>query len=319
MKILLLVQKEQRVILDRLYEAIGKHAGEMDIRWLTRDEMSNLERYFQQHIDVTQYERIVMMLRFKRIIRQVRFLRTVPNLVIPENDACQNYIAGSKYAGKFSWLYRNVPWIRVIVTGHHAEQKLKREGHDAVFVVKGYDPALLKNLKYERDIELAFVGSLQSGVYAGRKNILEALAKVEPLQLLRTKSGAEYEATLNRIRFFVSCDKGFDEYMQKNFEAMAAGCVLLAWRQGDGEEEALGLRDMENIVLYSSIDELRSKLNELRADLVRAEAIAAAGQKLAEEKFTIDRWGAGIVDAMRAPLRKPEDYPLSFWQKWLML
>ena len=37
---------------------------------------------------------------------------------------------------------------------------------------------------------------------------------------------------------------------------MAAGCVLLAWQQGNGEE-GLGLRDMENIVLYTSLEECR--------------------------------------------------------------
>ena len=66
---------------------------------------------------------------------------------------------------------------------------------------------------------------------------------------------------LNRIRFFVSADIGMGEYMIKNFEAMACGCVLLAYDQGELENEALGFIDMHNIVLYRRLDELRDKLS----------------------------------------------------------
>ena len=85
MKVLFLVQKEQRAILDRLYEGVAAHC-ECDLRWLTSDEQRNLRRYFREHVDVTQYERIIFFLRFKQEIRQAGFIRTVPNLVILEHD-----------------------------------------------------------------------------------------------------------------------------------------------------------------------------------------------------------------------------------------
>jgi hypothetical protein len=37
----------------------------------------------------------VFFLRFKQEIRQVAFIRTIPNLVILEHDAYQNYIPAS--------------------------------------------------------------------------------------------------------------------------------------------------------------------------------------------------------------------------------
>ena len=82
MKVLFLVQKEQRVILDRLYDSIARHAGDCDTRWLSSDEQANLKRYFREQVDISRYDRIVFFLRFKKEMRQWRFIRTLPNLVI---------------------------------------------------------------------------------------------------------------------------------------------------------------------------------------------------------------------------------------------
>ena len=148
--------------------------------------------------------------------------------MILEHDAYQNYIP-CKYTGKFSAHYRQLPWARVISSGYMVSERLRREGFDAVFVPKGYDEQLLTDQGRERDIELAFVGSTGSVAYSGRKALLDELGQVENLVVTRTKSGEDYCNTLNRIRFFVSADVGMGEYMIKNFEAMACGCVLLAY------------------------------------------------------------------------------------------
>ena len=83
MKVLFLVQKDQRAILDRLYEGVAAHC-DCDIRWLSSDEQRHLRRYFHREVDVSRYDRIVFFLRFKQEIRQVSFIRTLPNLVILE-------------------------------------------------------------------------------------------------------------------------------------------------------------------------------------------------------------------------------------------
>lgn len=309
MKVLFLVQKEQRAILDRLYDGIAEHC-ECDLRWLTSDEQANLRRYFHEHVDVSKYDRILFFLRFKKEMRQVSFIRSVPNLVILEHDAYQNYIP-CKYTGKFSAHYRRLPWARVISSGFMVSERLRQEGFDAVFVPKGYDQTLLHNLQGVRDIELAFVGSTGSVAYSGRKALLDELAQVEDLLVTRTKSGDDYLNTLNRIRFFVSADVGMGEFMIKNFEAMACGCVLLAYDQGAGEGAALGLVDMVNVVLYKDIPELRRKLSRLREEPELASAIARAGQELAERRYSFAAIGAAIVDAMQPPLRHQEAQ--GFW------
>lgn len=311
MKVLFLVQKEQRAILDRLYEGIGAEC-DCDIRWLTDAEQDDLRGYFKRHVNVEHYDRILFFLRFKKEIRQVGFIRSLPNLVILEHDAYQNYIP-CKYTGKFSKHYRQLPWARVITSGAVVTRRLCDEGVDAVFVPKGYDQALLHNEQRPRDIELAFVGSLRSVAYSGRKAMLESLAAVEDLVVTRTKSGEEYSQTLSRIRFFVSADVGMGEYMIKNFEAMACGCVLFAYDQGEEENQALGFVDMHNIVLYRDLVELRAKLHQLRDQPELADAISRNGQQLAESRFTFHALGEVIVQSMRAPLR-PRSLP-GWWER----
>ena len=316
MKLLFLVQKEQRIILDRLYDAVADNS-ECDIRWLSSSEQSNLRKYFKQHVKSEKYDRIVLFLRFKKELRQISFIKTVPNLVILEHDAYQNYIP-CKYTGMFSKYYQSLSWARVLCSGAVVTRRLQGEGVDAVFVPKGYDQELLKNLHLPRDIELGFIGSTKSIAYSQRRDFLEQLSEKENLLAKRTKSGDEYLQTLNRIRFFVSADMGMGEYMIKNFEAMACGCVLFAFSHGAEENQALGFKDMENIVLYSSIEEFQEKLAVLRTDSVLAERIAECGQLLAEEHYTFAAIGEKIVQAIEPALRiQPEP---SFWLKlrnWL--
>ncbi|WP_095127437.1 glycosyltransferase [Pseudomonas sp. Irchel s3h14] len=311
MKVLFLVQKEQRAILDRLYDGIAEHC-DCDKRELTSAEQDDLRGYFRKHVDVTRYDRIVFFLRFKKEIRQVRFIQTLPNLVILEHDAYQNYIP-CKYTGKFSAYYRKLPWARVISSGFMVADRLREEGFDAVFVPKGYDQSLLQDQGRERDIELAFVGSTNSVAYSGRKALLDELARVEPLVVTRTKSGEEYCDTLNRIRYFVSADVGMGEFMIKNFEAMACGCVLLAYDQGTAESSALGLHDMHNVVFYQSIPQLQEKLARLRADPELAQRIARNGRELVVGQFSFAHIGKRIVEELEPALRPHA--PLSLLEK----
>ncbi|MDX2353594.1 glycosyltransferase [Stutzerimonas xanthomarina] len=301
MKVLFLVQDEQRIILDRLYDAVAAEC-DCDVRRLGRKDQANLRRYFAREIDVSAYDRILMFLRFKQEIRQANFISTLPNVVILEHDAYQNYIP-SKYIGRFSSHYRKMPWVRVLVSGKGIARRLHEEGFDACFVPKGYDGQAMRDLGGVRDIELGFLGSTKSDAYSGRRALLETLAEREQLTMARTQSGDDYLHMLNRIRFFVSADMGMGEYMIKNFEAMACGCVLLAYDHGVEETEAIGFLDMQNVVLYRSVDELCEKLSVLRTDAKVAQQIADRGRRMAESRYRFEQIGQMIFEAVKPPLR----------------
>ncbi|KAF3981533.1 MAG: glycosyltransferase family 1 protein [Methylococcales symbiont of Hymedesmia sp. n. MRB-2018] len=306
MQVLMLVIDEQRYQLESLYESVAKNC-DLDLCRLSSKQQANLSAYFKKNVGVAKYERIILFLRFKKMFKQTAFIRRIPNLVILEHDACQNYYPESKYKGKFSQHFAALPWARVLVSSVTLADKLKKEGADAHFVPKIYDSSLLRNKHQQRTIDLGFIGSTQNDIYRKRRAFLEQAREQLGLFITRTRSGKEYLEMLNKIRFFLSADIGFGEYMAKNFEAMACGCVLLAYSQGEKEEKALGFEDMVNVVLYTDITELEEKLTLLREDPQLVSSIAKNGQTLVEAAFSSDSVGSKIVDAITPMLREKDD------------
>ena len=294
---------KSHLVADTLRQCLAHH-GPCEVRQLLRKEQQNLEKYFRKHVTAGAYERIILFLCLKTGIEQARFLRTVPNIVFMEYDAFENYLDFFWLYGRYSRFYRTMPWARLIVSGHGLARRLQQEGFDAVFLPKGYDHLLIKNLRRQRDIELGFIGNTQYYVYRERKRLLQQLAQHEKLHLATTVSGLPYLQYLNRIKFFVTADANFGEYMLKDFEAMACGCVLFAQDRGAAENQALGLRDMEHLVLYRSLKELREKLAHLRRHPEVAQQIAAAGEAFVAEKYSWDVTAARFVQLVQAPLRE---------------
>lgn len=298
MKVLALSSAGREPDLSCVYERLGQ-CVQLELRILGKDEQRNLRRYLGD-VDLGRYDRLLVDLHFKNIHRQTAFLREIPGLLIYEEDACQNYLDNSRWRGKFSRFYRKLPNARVVVTGASVAERLRGEGFNVHFIPKGYDPRTVYIEPAERDVELGFIGRTASAAYAGRKQLLDQLAAEEPLQVLRTAPGQPYREMLNRIRYFVSADVGLGEYMAKNFEAMACGCVLLAWRQGS-EEPAIGLEDGTHLLLYSSLDELRAHLSSLRGDPVRARAIADQGCRFVESNLSHTRLAERLIEVLKQP------------------
>lgn len=305
LKCLFLVQDEQKIILEHYYNSLKDNLANLEIRRLSSKEQANLELYFTENVVSSDYDRIIIFLRFKKELAQVSFIQKIPNLVILEHDSYQNYMQGCKYKGKFSKYYRKLVWAKILVSGNTVCQKLQDEGFDAHFVPKGYDSELLEDLGKERSIECGFIGGLKNSTYTYRKKFLESLV-ADPigLEIMQTKPGQEYLEAMNKIKFFISADIGFGEYMIKNFEAMACGCILFTFSHGDSENEAIGFKDLKNVVLYSSKEELLEKLNLLRSDEDLCHKISKAGKLLAQN-YTWDKIAKKAASVIESPLRTP--------------
>ncbi|SDS88525.1 glycosyltransferase family protein [Pseudomonas oryzae] len=306
MRVLWLIQSYEVHAFDLLAEALREHA-EVELVRLDADEQDDLAATLRR-FDFARYDRVMTTLRTKKEMRQWRVLRTVPNLVVFEYDACQNYLAGGKYQGRFSRHYRRLGGPRLIVSGAEVARRLAAEGFDAHFLPKGYDSRSIYPRDVERDIFLGFIGRLDARVYQGRKAFIERQVDAHGLQVLRTAPGEDYARSLSRIRIFVSADIGLGEYMAKNFEAMAAGCLLMTYDQGELEDRATGLVDMHNVVLFRDESEFEGKLARLVADPPLVERIAAAGAALARERFAYDRMGTRLADCLRQPLLPRSTY-----------
>jgi hypothetical protein len=208
--------------------------------------------------------------------------------------------------------------VRVLVSNRTCEAAFNSAGIDCGYLPKCADERRLEPTHAARDIEFGFIGRTRSPVYSGRRTFLQGLQESLPIQVLRTAEGDfhGYNALLHRIRFFISADIGFQEYMFKNFEAMAAGCVLIAKRQPEVEQTALGFEDMTNVVLYDEVTELIAKARLLQGDPARADAIAASGRSLVLARHTMARRAEELFSLLQAPIRQP--VPLS-WREHIRL
>ena len=313
MRILVITAERRLPDLSYVHELLSVN-HKVDVQVLSRKQQANLRRTLS-HIDFSAYDRILFDVLFRYLRRQAPFIRSLPcPVVIYEEDACTNYFAHSKRYRQFSHFYRVVPGTRIIVTGASVAERLRAEGFDAHFLCKGYDERkIYREINTPRDIELGFIGRIGSNAYAERKRLLESLQACEPLQMLRTEPGEAYRRMLNRIRYFIGADVQFGEYMAKNFEAMACGCVLLAWRQGS-EEPAIGLQHGQHLLLYSCLDELREHLTRLREDPQLASRIAEQGRLFAEQHLSFSRLAQGLENLTIAPFAAPPPPP-GLWLK----
>ncbi|UVM39296.1 glycosyltransferase [Pseudomonas sp. B21-017] len=316
MKVMLLVMDEQRVILDRLYEIVQQNCADCVVYRLSKLQQMKLGPFLAS-VNYQNFDRVVIFSRVKRLAPQVSVLKCIPGLIFLEHDAYQNYMPDSKYRRVYSRLYRRLPSSRVLVSGAVVARRMQAENIDAVFVSKGYDEQMLHNMDGVRDIPIGFLGSLKSTEYAQRKAVLESLARRTGMLVTRTQSGAEYLETLNRIKIFVSADIGMGEFMIKNFEAMACGCVLLAWSQGE-EDELLGFQDMHNTVFYRSEEEAVEKLKLLESDPALASRIASNGQAFAESQYSFARVGRTLAVEIQREMR-PWRPPSAFTRLWVKL
>lgn len=286
LRLLWLIQYNEPHAFEVVADSLRKYM-DVDIRRLSSDEQANLKKYFKDHVVLEDHDRIMTILRSKKEMRQSKFMSTIPNHIVLEYDACQNYMKSSKYFGKFSKHFKKLDGSRIIVSGFGIKNTLKAEGFDSYFIPKGYDDTNIYNMNLERDIELGFIGKLQNkgSVYDLRKAMLENIKENSTLQILRTEWGSSYSDMLNRIRIFVSADVGLGEYMAKNYEAMAAGCLLMTYSQGHEENKAVGFVDGLNVVTYSSLEEFLDKLAWLKSNPDEINRIASNGNKLALEQF----------------------------------
>lgn len=283
MRILVLSTSPRQPDNHLLWEGLSELA-DLEIRYFSKQEQKDLGLLLRQ-FDFSVYDRVICDLLFRYLVREWRLLSRISGLLIYEEDACQEFIENSKWNGSFSRFYRKLPHARIVVTGFAVCQRYREMGIDAHFLPKGFDSSKLYDMSIVRDITLGFVGRLDSDTYRERREFLLRAERTYGLKILRAEPGDDYRNLLNRIKIFVSADIGLGEYMAKNFEAMACGCALLAFRQGHGEEEALGIESGSQVMLYESQKQFERLVEKLTSDQMLVDAISNAGKTLTVQHF----------------------------------
>lgn len=279
MRVLIINRLERARALDTLYDGVAERLEDVTVIKLSKLQIDNLPKTLES-MDFRGYDRVLFDIPVRRAAHALRQLNQIPGLIYYEEDAYQEFMGVSKFHGEFLNFFKALGGAPVIVTGYNVASYLNANGVPAHCIPKAYDDRHLLDFNGVRDVDIAFVGRVNNKVYSERKRVLDAMAAAVGLQMLRTETADEYLALLNRIRCFFSADIGFDEYMAKNFEAMACGCLLIAKRQ-PSEDVRLGFIDMVNVVHYDTAEEAIEKYRLLQADPARLAAIARAGEELA--------------------------------------
>lgn len=255
---------------------------------------------FLRKIPLEQYQAVWMDIGFKYMHEAVEQINRCRHTVFYEEDAVQDDLDTSPWKDRFSAFYHQIDSSTLFTTGLSASESLKQKGVPNRLSIKGYDPEQLFRIEeIDKTIAAGFIGSTNASVYQSRKQLIDHLIDRDALTVCDPVDyGRPYRELLNRIQVFVSADIGLGEYMAKNFEAMACACVLLAYRQKNGEEERLGLISGENCFLYSTPNEALAIIEELRRDPEQRRRVAYAGQQLAQQSFSFDRIAKDIGDAL---------------------
>ncbi len=267
-----------------------------DVITVSSRHQADLESLLRAH-DLRGYDRVVVDLKWRYLRRQHRTLASIPRLVIHEFDAFWNFVRESPYFMDFERVYHRLPRFRLLCCGWHVRDRFRSQGLDTKSVDKSFDESIILDTGAQRDIPVGFIGRVDGPVYRERRRMLEGIRQHLPVSMLRTRSAEEYVHTLNRIRIFISADAAMHEYTAKNFEAMAAGCLLVAYRQG-GEDRHLGFRDMENVVLYRTADEAVAKIQLLLRNPELAETIAQQGRTHVRQRFTSAERDRRLISAV---------------------
>ncbi len=277
----------------------------VDVILLDEEKQTKLNEVM--NIETLQkYDRVVLDLKWGLIKRQRTFISRIPNLIIHEYDACSNFMSFSGGYRKFEHFYHRLGPFRLICTSSTVSTWFRDQGLDVVFVPKAFDSNYLCHLKVERDIEFGFIGTQDNPHYKYRNKMLKTFLKYIPLLIKQTQSKEEYLETLNRINFFISADVGMHEYMIKNFEALSCGCILVAYRQGR-EEEALGFKDMDNVVLYSTPEEALQKITYLQQNTTEAEKLRRRGMDHVNANFTVAKRDERLFHALEGEIKSHKD------------
>lgn len=141
MRVLILTHTPRSPDLTAMFSRLGELCP-TDVHVLDKTKTRHLKA-FLRGLDLSAYTRILVDLPFKYLHTQAAVLAHLPGVLLYEEDACQNYLAGSKWYGAFSRFYRQLPAARIVVTGASVARRLREEGFAATFLAKGYDARLL--------------------------------------------------------------------------------------------------------------------------------------------------------------------------------
>ncbi|PID65534.1 MAG: hypothetical protein CR977_00925 [Gammaproteobacteria bacterium] len=307
MKVLLLTNGDSEDIYGEFYTGLHKQIGSMDMRRLGQSEQQNLKSYFQHHIELSKYDRVIIDLNFDIIVSQLRFFRQLENLVFFDSTACFDNMPDTPHYQQHSKFYKKMPWVRVIVTSYQTMKHFQQQDIDAWCVPEGYNTQKYTGSSKKRDIDLILINNKYTESSPPRNEFIAALKTHYPEVVIEDNIDGNINR-LNRSRIAICADMGAGEYSGTVFAAMASGCMVMCYDQGCDESRDIGLRDMENIVLFKYFEDFCDKITYLKQHPEMINKIAESGHAFAVANHQQPALGQQAAKYIGASMRKMKDY-----------
>lgn len=161
----------------------------------------------------------------------------------------------------------------------------KDAGIEAKWVPIGCDPEMHKDLKIERKLDIAFVGT------EGKKNPRGELLKVLARRYHNGYIGRADPRLMSNI--YSSAKIGFnysinDDINMRMFEVLSCGALLVTNRIRGGSGFNDLFREGENVVTYNGPDELFDRIDFYLSHSEERKKIAERGHSLAVSRYTYE-------------------------------
>jgi len=145
-----------------------------------------------------------------------------------------------------------------------------------------------KDLKINRDIKCAFIGSIVPGLHSKRKEIIDYLkVNIPDFQCFSNIFLEEKSKLSSRVKIMVNQSLRNDLNFRV-FESMSCGCMLITDKLIDNGLEDL-FEDGKEIVTFSSKEELKEKIQYYLLRETELNEIAKRGQEKVLKYFTHEK------------------------------
>lgn len=311
MKILLLLDQDSEANYTEFYTGLHKQIGSVDYRRLGNEEQQNLKGYFNNHVDLSKYDRIIFDLPFLVIAPQVRFFQQLKHIVFFDDTAGFDEMVVSQHYNQHLNFYKKILWARVIVTSYQAMHRLQTVGIDAWCVPEGYNTLRDSESHQQKDIEMMLLDNQFSETADERRSLINSLKAAYPKLVVEEDLTVNF-SRLGRAKIAVCADIGVGGYSGKVFSAMACGCLVMCYNQGRDESLHMGLVDMQNIVLFNSFENFCEQIDYLEKNSILISKIAQAGRDFATENHQQVNLGRQAAKYILTSMRDLSDYRKGF-------
>jgi hypothetical protein len=295
--------------LKAIYEALARRF-DLTVRYVEDGWPERIDDLARDGEDPHSYDAVMFEVKFRQLLRRPPFdWGAYPGArIMFELDACQNYSAviSRQYLGQWPGVFQANGFHVLVCTGGQVRDRLLEDGVHAVWIPKGYDATRISDLGEERHERYGYFGNL----YPARRRMLDRLQRggvsVENVrcayddlngQLNRFDAvmicnmvilGARHvpARVLRRLPSALLRERPGPEPMIKNFEVAGAGAAPVCDALPD--LDALGFRDGETMVSYSSFDELVEKARAYERAPDRLRDIGRRAAAFAAEHHTWD-------------------------------